>query len=407
MLDALWIHENRLVRIFLLGASVLVLSAGCHSGFGGAHGVGSSWPIRAIWVTRWDYKTPRDIKHIMENCQRSGFNTVLFQARGNGTAFYRSKIEPWAEELGGRDPGFDPLALACKEAHRRGLKIHAWANVIPGWRGKRPPKNSHQLYHTRPNWFWHDEYGRREPLGWYNNLNPCYQDVRNYIVAVMREIITNYPIDGLHLDYVRFPNEWNEGYPRGAQVPDYPRDPTTLALFKRRTGQSPQSAPVLWNIWRTEQITHLVRNIRTMQKSTKPNIWLSAAVGANPERAKKKHFQDSRRWIHEKLLDAVFPMNYEASVQGFSRQVRMWSTLRSKITIVMGVMFDKRNDITISKQLKYIAGTGSHYAAFAYNSLFERLDRNGRPLMDAQSKNRAALRKKMILRMRRLASSRM
>ncbi len=59
----------------------------------------------------------------------------------------------------------------------------------------------------------------------------------------MHEIVKRYPVDGLHLDYIRFPNEWNSSYPKGAKVPDYPRDGRTLSLFRKATGQTPESAP--------------------------------------------------------------------------------------------------------------------------------------------------------------------
>src|SRR5262245_40426125 len=88
-------------------------------------------PTRAIWVTRFDYRTADDVAQIMEHCQSAGLNTVMFQVRGNGTAFYRSRREPWAQELGGKDPGFDPLEVACREAHARHIQLHAWVNVMP------------------------------------------------------------------------------------------------------------------------------------------------------------------------------------------------------------------------------------------------------------------------------------
>jgi len=72
-------------------------------------GTTSTSGVRAVWVTRWDYETREDVSRIMEDCADAGFDTVLFQVRGNGTAFYDSAIEPWAEELGGKHPGFDPL----------------------------------------------------------------------------------------------------------------------------------------------------------------------------------------------------------------------------------------------------------------------------------------------------------
>lgn len=380
----------------------VVFLAGCQPGMRGKFGAGG---IRGIWVTRWDYKSARDISVIMENCRRAGFNTVMFQVRGNGTAFYRSRIEPWAEELGGHDPGFDPLAVACREGHRRGLAIHAWVNVAPGWRGKEPPKSRRQLYYTRAAWFWHDEAGRREPLGWYNSLNLCWPEVRKYLAAVMHEIVAKYPVDGLHMDYIRFPNEWNAAYPAGARVPDYPRDPRTLALFRQATHRTPEQAPAQWDAWRTEQVNQTVREISRVVRQTKPGVVLTAAVGADPGTAKRKHFQDAPHWISAGWVDGVFPMDYEADMRSFDARLAKWTSMASGARIVTGVMCDKREPGLIVQQLERARRAGGHFCAFAYNSLFERLDPAGRPIRDADSPNRAARRNAVIPYLRRVARS--
>lgn len=384
-------------------ALVLLSLSGCQA-TGKRPRLPNDGSIRAIWVTRWDYKSPTDIARVMENCRRANFNTVLFQVRGNGTSFYRSRIEPWAEELGGRDPGYDPLAVACAEAHKRGMQLHAWVNVMPGWRGKAPPTDPRQLYNARPDWFWRDAHGRREPLGWYNSLNPCYPEVRDYLVSVMHDIVRRYPVDGLHLDYIRFPNEWNDAYGRAATVPDYPRDPRTLALFRRATGRTPDQAPDLWNQWRTDQVTLLVKDIRAMVRRTKPGVWLTAAVGADPREAKHRHFQDAPRWMDQGLVDAVYPMNYDSNMQNYARQLALWTGHRARVPVVVGVMFDKRNERTVAEQVDRARRTTVHFAAFAYNSLFERLDGQGRPLMDEQSDSRARLRQYVIPQWNRTAS---
>jgi len=363
----------------------------------------SDGTIRAIWVTRWDYKKPRDIAAIMNNCRKAGFNTVLFQVRGNGTVFYRSRIEPWADELGGRDPGFDPLAVAISEARRRGLQLHAWVNVIPGWRGDKPPKNGRQLYHARPDWFWRDAQGRRQPLGWYVSLNPCYPEVRDYLVAVLREIVANYDVDGLHLDYIRFPNEWNDSYPRGARVPDYPRDARTLAMFHDETGQTPESSSSRWDQWRREKLTQLVADIRAMVAETNRRVRLSAAVGADVEAARRKYFQDVRSWLDLRLLDAVYPMNYEKDPASFVHRLNAWSARYFGVPVVMGIMLDQRPSSLVVEQLDRSRRMTPHFCAFAYNSLFERLDGRGRPDRDAQSRSRAELRRRVIPHIRRLA----
>jgi len=383
---------------------LLLIFAGCHGGRWGAGKYGKE-PIRAIWVTRWDFKTPSDIAKIMDDCRAAGFNTVLFQVRGAGTVLYRSRFEPWADELGGRDPGFDPLAVACSEGRKRGLSVHAWVNVVPGWHGDKPPNNPKQLYHAHPDWFLRDSAGRRQPLGWYSSLNPCYPEVRQYLVGVMHEIVSRYPIDGLHMDYIRFPNEYSKAYEGWPSVPDYPRDAKTLALFRQATGRTPDQAPQLWNQWRADQVTQLVQGIRTMMLRAKPRAVLTAAVGGVPEEHKRNHFQDSQRWIAEELVDGLYPMNYASDMETYSRRLAAWSAYRSEVPVITGVMFDKRDATLVNNQLGQAQRASNHFAAFAYNSMFERRDRQGRPMTDAQSASRAALRQQVIPQIRRWAAT--
>lgn len=114
--------------------------------------------IRAIWVTRWDYRSESDVRAVIRNCKSLGLNRIYFQVRGRSDAFYRSELEPWAEELGGKNPGFDPLAVAIDEAGKSSIQLHAWVNVLAGWKGKVPPKSKTHLYHTHPDWFLTDRW---------------------------------------------------------------------------------------------------------------------------------------------------------------------------------------------------------------------------------------------------------
>src|SRR5689334_5990300 len=96
---------------------------------------------RALWVTRWDFTTPEDIARICENAASLRFTDLLFQVRGSGTVFFESPYEPWSWEVGNRSmekcigvsPGWDPLEVVVREGRRRGLRVHAWINVMPAW----------------------------------------------------------------------------------------------------------------------------------------------------------------------------------------------------------------------------------------------------------------------------------
>ncbi len=304
----------------------------------------------------------------MENCYREGFNTVLFQVRGEGTVYYPSSIEPWAGDYAVRPPNFDPLAIACREAHRRGMALHAWANVMPGWRGDRPPTDRRQLYNAHPDWFWYDQRGRRQPLGeFYLSVNPCLPEVRQYLVSVMREIVTRYPVDGLHLDYIRFPMD------KVGKGIDYPYDRRTVSLYHAVRGKSPRAGDVSWIAWRTEQVSQLVRDIRSMTKQVKPNVLLTAACGPDMSEFKRYYFQDGASWLRSGSVDAVFVMNYNTSTSRFRQRQDEWRRSVGNRMVVPGIgEYMHKNDAVTVEQLRLARSWGRGFAVFSYASVFSR-----------------------------------
>lgn len=355
------------------------------------------WPPKAIWVVRHAWASPEQIAQLMERCQAAGFNTVLFQVRGNGTVFYRSRIEPLAEEYPRGDPGFDPLAVACREAHRRGMALHAWVNVMPAWKGTQPPRRRAEitqtphlrsglaymgqsraqeggqdarppehLWYTHPEWFWYDRNGRRQPLGnWYVSLNPCLPEVRAYLTSLFEELVRNYPVDGLHLDYVRFPTD--EG-PRGV---DYPHDARTLALYKSATGKTPAQDRAAWSRWRTAQVTQVVREIRAMTRRVRPELKLTAACWADIQAARRDYFQDGPAWVNAGLVDLVFVMNYTAKTSVYRQRQEAWRRAVAPRPVAAGVgAYMHRGQATTLEQVRAARAWGGGLAIFSDQVLF-------------------------------------
>jgi uncharacterized lipoprotein YddW (UPF0748 family) len=323
-------------------------------------------PVKAVWVARFHYRYPDDIRTILRNCADEGFNTVLWQVRGNGTVAYPSEIEPWSAEYGHRDPGFDPLQIAVEEAHQRGLRIEAWVNVMPGWRGPNPPPIKNQLWHTRPEWFLQDAAGNRQPLGeFYVILNPCLPEVRRYITSVIEELATNHDLDGVHLDYVRY--AWDTTA-KAREL--YPRDPQTLRYYRQQTGKHPDDDAHAWDHWRANQLTRLVGDIRDMLDRRRPGVTLTAAVWPNPQRGYEEYFQNAIAWVRTGMVDAVMPMAYTPKLDQFEGDIAAYQTLAPNARIIPGLgIYQHETADQIGWQLQRCKTWGGDFAMFSYDAL--------------------------------------
>lgn len=347
--------------------------------------------IRAIWVTRFDYTTQSDVERILANVGQRGFTDVLFQIRGNGTTFYPSKIEPWAWELTGddpsttgRDPGFDPLRIAIREAKANGLRIHAYANVFPAWRGlAEPPEHSKQLWMAHRDWFMVDVTGSRmKPTSkWYSFLAPTRPEVRRHLHKLFAEIAA-YPLDGIHLDYFRYPHDYRfvakEHYP-GASAEqlekhaDFSYDKETLRVFRETYGKSPESFPVAWANFRRDSVTRTLHEIRRAVGGKLDRVTLSSAVLGDVGKARNHAFQDSAEWIRRGLLDWALPMVYSAKtfdehLDGFSGAI---GAEKTRTTLVAGINAGNKTD-EIVREVERVRALGCRgHALFAYSYLFD------------------------------------
>ncbi|MCX7014222.1 MAG: family 10 glycosylhydrolase, partial [Candidatus Sumerlaeota bacterium] len=326
---------------------------------------------RALWVTRWDYKTPDDVRAIIRNAAACYFNLVLFQVRGAATTFYPSSLEPWAYELTsktpatlGRNPGFDPLRVALNEARQRGVELHAYINVLPGWKDKDvPPKSSKQVRAIHPDWFLFTRAGKPMPAqGFYAFLNPMRPEVKDHVTAIVRELLDNYDLDGLHLDYIRFPGEYQNG--------DVGYDPVSLKLFQQKCGATPDQAPEAWDQFRMDAVTDVVRRIYTTAKARKPSLMVSAAVTASRDKGLKENRQNALEWLNGGCVDCLMPMNYTADLTLFKTRAEDFLSQRKRGLIYMGIQADKgekvlRDEIALTRSL------GAHgLGVFAYSNLF-------------------------------------
>ena len=306
---------------------------------------------RALWVTRATLTSPESIRQMVAAAQAGGFNTLLVQVRGRGDAYYAGTIEPRATELAGK-PSFDPLATVVTDAHAAGLQVHAWVAVnLVSSSVSLPASRDHVIYRA-PEWLMVPRelaaemkkidlrspayvgrlarWTRAHPSiveGLYTSpLHPAAQD---HTAAVVAEIAAKYPVDGIHLDYVRFPSEEFD-YSASAMEQFKSAIAPDLSDLERREATAREALdpaayanlfPERWGDFRRTRLTSLVIKIRTAVKAARPGILVSAAVIPDAEQAFTSRLQDWRGWIDRSLLDVLCPMAYTTEPDTFQKQI--------------------------------------------------------------------------------------
>lgn len=272
---------------------------------------------RALWVTRWDWSTAQGIREVVQGAARAGFNTLYFQVRARADAYYDSSLEPWAASLTGmlgEDPGWDPLAVAAAEARSHGLSLHAWVNAFIGWCGSAPPPPSEppHAFQAHTDWAMVDAAGVPMPYGsgcrW---LTPGHPGVRTRLGAVAADIARSYGVDGVHLDFIRYPD------------PSWSYDAASLASYDSARAAEPALS---FTEHRRRLVTRAVRETRDSLRVAAPSATLSAAVWgiyrnergwSGVSTGYDDRLQDARAWAEEGLVDALVPMVYWTIKPGY------------------------------------------------------------------------------------------
>lgn len=289
---------------------------------------------RGFWVPRWDIQTAAGIDVAVTAAGLLGMNLLLIQVAGEGEAYYRSDLLPRPLAVA---KDFDPLAYAIEKGHAAGIEVHAWINVYAsGTLAGRPADPAHPL-NQHPEWVTSDRWGRTlwDPAARRSKAadalpgmmwDPGVPAVRDFTVQVVQELIDRYDVDGIHLDYIRYPS------------PDYGYHPTSRTRFWAISGFDPlefESDPVAfrrkhgqalydrlhaqWMQWRRDEVTALVRELYGAVRAVKPWVKVSAAVFADDAVALNDKLQDWHRWLEQGLVDFVVPMAYTTRSSTVSR----------------------------------------------------------------------------------------
>ena len=309
---------------------------------------------RCIWVIRESMINQADIDTALVYAYQAGYDKLFVQVRGRGDAFYESSIVNKHPDI---DKNFDPLKYTIEFGHQLGLEIHAWVNTYILWSNKSKPIDKDHLLYTHSDWTEADIHGKmdwridlksiKSPQWEGIYLSPLHPDVNQYLREVFKEIIDNYEIDGLHMDYIRFQDDFYGYNPAGRESfnKEFNIDPRNIVrgIISTRYGWKQafvDSMHIAWDSFRQKSITELVEFIREDIDNSGKEIQLSAAVKPNINTAKSRWFQDWQYWLETGLIDIAIPMNYFKEIKDFNLSVQIMKNSLSRDDlkdIIMGI----------------------------------------------------------------------
>lgn len=273
----------------------------------------------------------RELLSILDRCGELKLNTVIFQVRPMADALYASELEPWSEFLTGQlgkapEPAYDPLEFAVREAHARGLELHAWFNP---YRAHHPSATSPipvgHLVKNRPDLA--KRYGKHF---W---LNPTHAEVQDHTLRVMLDVVRRYDVDGIHLDDYFYP--YKENGPDQKPLP-FPDDDTWDA-YQKAGGKLSRDD------WRRDAINRFVSRLYREVRSAKQ--WVKVGISpfgiwrpGNPPGIAgldqyAELYADPRRWLREGWVDYLAPQLYwpiKQEKQSYPRLLAWWADENTK-----------------------------------------------------------------------------
>jgi uncharacterized lipoprotein YddW (UPF0748 family) len=320
----------------------------------GAHAADSdaAGETRALWVLRTSLTTPASIATMVRAARDTGFNTLLVQVRGRGDAYYRGGLEPAPPDLLRQPDTFDPLATVLAEGRAAGLRVHAWVNVNLVSSAAELPASRDHLVYRHPAWLMIPrdlalELSVVEPESpayvgrlarWTRNISteveglyssPILPAAAAHTEAVIRDLARRYDVDGVHLDYARYPNDRFD-YSKAAIAEFRAFVGVRISDDLRRQLDAREMVDPLaypdaladhWRGFRVARMSALIGRLRDAVKAERPSAMVTVATAPELRDAYERKMQDWRGWLERGLVDGIAPMAYTVEPERFAEQI--------------------------------------------------------------------------------------
>ncbi len=339
--------------------------------------------FRGAWVAtvvNLDWPSSRNLSvkaqkeeliQLLDKLAEVNVNVVIFQVRTECDAFYQSSFEPWSYWLNGMqgrapEPFYDPLKFAIKEAHKRGMELHAWFNPYRAVReiGNYILDNNH-VTKKHPEW-----------ILTFNQinikiLNPGLPQVREYVKNIVIDVVTRYDIDGVHFDdyFYPYPNS-DKGF-NGITN----EDAATFSAYPRGFSNIED--------WRRDNVNELIRMVYNSIQTVKPyvkfgvspfGIWKSGVPsGIYGLDAYSEIYCDPVTWLNEQVVDYITPQLYWpfGGGQDYGKLLPWWATKRNNRFLIPGqALYRVKNwsSTELPNQIKFNRNTTGCYGSVFFRA---------------------------------------
>lgn len=304
-----------------------------------------AFQIEGVWVTRWDLYSESFIHEIVDSLSEANVKDAFVQVYGSGYAYFNSEIAPRKYE------DFDPLRTFIDYARQKNIRVHAWINLLYMWDRREMTEDRMHILNRYPESVLVDDKGtslldysierlkNRNIEGFY--VSPSSEIVNDYILLIIDEIAKNYSVDGIHLDYSRFPGKEfiNDRFIKS----DFQRIYTILpedkysSVNKKVFGNGIESINKAWSVFPKETLNKLIRKIYNSVKEINPNLQVSSAVIADVGRAENEFYQYWWEWVNNKYMDFVVIMAYSANLDVLTKQMEAVKAKTDPGNVVIGL----------------------------------------------------------------------
>ncbi|MBD2387779.1 glycoside hydrolase family 10 protein [Cylindrospermum sp. FACHB-282] len=343
--------------------------------------------IRSVWLDRGTIVkagSEEGLALVFDRLAKAGFNTVFFETINASYPIYPSQVAPQQNPL---IKGWDPLEAGVKLAHERGMELHAWVwTFAAGNQGHNKIINVNPDYPgpvlaAHPDWANYDQNGKMIPVGQTKPFfDPANPELRSYLLKLYTEIVSRYQVDGLHLDYIRYPFQ----DPYAGRIYGYGK--ASREQFQQLTGVDPLTISPndrdLWQKWtafRTQQVDTFVAEVSQQLRQQRSNLILSVAVFPLPEIERIQKIQQHWEvWSRRGDIDLIVPMTYALDTSRFQRLAHPWSisTKLGSTLLMPGIRLLSLPTVGVFDQLQLVRDLPtSGYALFAAENLNDELDR--------------------------------